>query len=178
MPLPPGLVIRVGTPGDAGFLQRLHEDSIRGLGPCCYSRAEVESWAAGLTCDGYVRAMTRGGESFLLAEPATDAAGRLAGFCSFAGDRICGLYVHPRWAGQGVAGALLAPAERAVLAAGHGTIRITASLPGLAFYEKHGYRVLRSRGWRTRGGLVLEAVEMEKRMMPSPAAHGRGRRPG
>jgi putative acetyltransferase len=175
MPLPPGLIIRVGTPGDAGFLQRLHEESIRGLGPRCYSRAEVESWAAGLKLEGYVRAMTRGGETFLIAEPARDAGGRLAGFCSFAGDRICGLYVHPRWAGKGVASALLAPAEAAIVAEGHRTIRISASLPGLAFYEKHGYRALRSLAWRTRGGLAVAVVEMERRLPAIPAARGRGR---
>ena len=44
MSLPPGLILRAGTPGDAGFIQQLHEESIRGLGPRCYSRAEVESY--------------------------------------------------------------------------------------------------------------------------------------
>ena len=83
MSLPPGLIIRAGTPGDAAFIQQVHEESIRGLGPRCYSRAEVESWASGLTLGGYVRAMNQDGERFLLAEPET-AGGRLASFCSFA----------------------------------------------------------------------------------------------
>ena len=174
MSLPPGLILRAGTPGDAGFIQRLHEESIRGLGPRCYSRAEVESWASSLRPDMYIRAMTQGGESFLLAEPES-GGGRLAGFCSFAGERICGLYVHPRWAGRGVARALLLPAEAAVIAGGHAVIRISASLPGQAFYRKHGYRVLQPLAWRTRGGLVVEVVEMEK---PATAIRARGRRRG
>jgi len=174
MLLPPGLILRAGTPGDAGFIQRLHEESIRGLGPRCYSRAEVESWASSLRPDMYIRAMTQGGESFLLAEPES-GGGRLAGFCSFAGERICGLCVHPRWAGRGVARALLLPAEAAVIAGGHAVIRISASLPGQAFYRKHGYRILRPLAWRTRGGLVVEVMEMEK---PATAARGRGRRRG
>jgi GNAT superfamily N-acetyltransferase len=176
--LPPGLIIRAGTPGDAPFIQRVHEESIRGLGPRCYSRAQVESWASGLTLGGYVRAMNQGGERFLLAEPET-GGGRLASFCSFAGDRIIGLYTHPHWAGRGVAGALLARAEAAITGDGHELIGITATLVGRAFYEKHGYRVLQPRDSRTRGGLVVAVLEMEKRFprapsFPSPPFRGRG----
>ncbi len=171
MSLPPGLIIRAGTPGDAPFIQRVHEESIRGLGPRCYSRAQVESWASGLVPEGYVRAMNRGGERFLLAEPET-GGGRLASFCSFAGNRIIGLYTHPHWAGRGVAGALLGCAEAAILADGHERIGITAAIGGRAFYEKHGYRVFRARDSRTRGGLFVAVLEMEKRVT---AARGRGR---
>ena len=112
----------------------------------------MESWASGLTLGGYVRAMNQGGERFLLAEPET-GGGRLASFCSFAGNRIIGLYTHPHWAGRGVAGALLARAEAAITADGHERIGITATLVGRAFYEKHGYRILQARDSRTRGGL-------------------------
>jgi len=168
MSLPPGLIIRAGTPGDAAFIQQIREESIRGLGPRCYSRAEVESWASGLTLGGYVRAMNQDGERFLLAEPET-AGGRLASFCSFAGDRIIGLYTHPHWAGRGVAGALLARAEAAITADGHELIGITATLVGRAFYEKHGYRILQARDARTRGGLVVAVLEMEKRFPRTPS---------
>jgi GNAT superfamily N-acetyltransferase len=163
MSLPPGLIIRAGTPGDAPFIQRVHEESIRGLGPRAYSRAQVESWASGLTLAGYVRAMNQGGERFLLAEPATGGGG-LAGFCSFAGNRIIGLYTHPHWAGRGVAGVLLGRAEAAIVAEGHERIGITATLGGRAFYEKHGYRVLQAHDSRTRGGLFVAVLEMEKRL--------------
>ena len=111
--------------------------------------------------EGYVRAMNQGSERFLVAEPET-GGGRLASFCSFGGDRIIGLYTHPHWAGRGVAGSLLACAEVAILADGHERIGITATLGGRAFYEKHGYRVFQARDSRTRGGLVVAVLEMEK----------------
>lgn len=167
MPLPPGLVIRAGTPGDAGFIQRVHEDSIRGLGPRCYSRAEVESWASSLTPGGYVRAMTQGGESFLLAEPAENAGGRLAGFCSFTRGEIEGLYVHPRWARRGVGSALLVCAEAALFAGGQRVVRVSGSLVGQPLYEKHGYRIVGSRQHRTRTGLTILVREMEKGLASS-----------
>jgi putative acetyltransferase len=177
MPLPPGLILRAGTPGDAPFIQRLHEESIRGLGPRCYSRAEVESWASSLTPGGYVRAMTQGGESFLLAEPARNAGGRLAGFCSFTRDEIEGLYVHPRWARRGVGSALLVHAEAAIHAGGGRSVRVSASLIGQPLYEKHGYQIVGSRQHRTRTGLIVLIREMEKDLA-RPAARRRGRRRG
>jgi putative acetyltransferase len=168
MPLPPGLVIRVGTPGDAGFIQRLHEESIRGLGPRCYSRAEVESWASSLRSDMYVRAMTQGGESFLLAEPAEKGGGQLAGFCSFTRDEIEGLYVHPRWARRGIGSPLLLRAEAAILAGGGRRVCVSASLIGQPLYDKHGYRIVGSRQHRTRMGLIVLVREMEKDLANSP----------
>ena len=177
MLLPPGLILRAGTPGDAGFIQQLHEESIRGLGPRCYSRAEVESWVSSLIPSGYIRAMTQGGESFLLAEPGKNAGGRLAGFCSFTRDEIEGLYVHPRWARRGVGSALLLRAEAAILAAGGRVVRLSASLIGQPLYEKHGYRIVGSRQHRTRMGLIVLVREMEKDLARAPA-HGRNRRRG
>ena len=114
-----------------------------------------------------------------LAEPAT-GGGRLASFCSFAGNRIIGLYTHPHWAGRGVAGALLGRAEAAIVADGHARIGITATLGGRAFYEKHGYRVLQARDFRTRGGLFVAVLEMEKWVTRTSfsLAPGRGERVG
>ena len=53
-------------------------------------------------------------------------------------------------------------AEATISAGGHRLIRIVASLSGQAFYESRGYRVVERRDWKTRGGLVIAALAMEK----------------
>ncbi|HEY8014424.1 MAG TPA: hypothetical protein VIE35_01295, partial [Dongiaceae bacterium] len=58
------------------------------------------------------------------------------------------------------------------VAEGHERIGVTATLGAQGFYEKHGYRVLQPRDSRTRGGLFVAVLEMEKRVT---AARGRGR---
>jgi putative acetyltransferase len=156
--LPRGIAIRAATPGDAPFIQRVHEDSIRGLGTRAYSRTEVESWAAGLRPDRYVAAMTSGGESFLLAEHRSG----VVGFCSFGADEIVGLYVAPAQAGRGIGAALLRAAEQRIGAAGRRAIRIGASLNAQRFYEAHGYTVVERRTWRSRGGLGIAVVDLVK----------------
>lgn len=105
--------------------------------------------------------MDRIGETFLLAD-IVDGGGGLAGFCSYGGDQIYGLYIHPAWSGRGLASRMIELAEEALLAAGNRTLRISASAIARPLYEKHGYVVWRRRSWRTRGGLVIEAYDMEK----------------
>jgi putative acetyltransferase len=156
---PRGFVIRPATPADAVAIKRVHEDSIRGLGPAAYRRDEVESWVGVLRAEGYVEAMTDGGERFLIAE---DGTGTAVAFCSYKEDEIMGLYVAPGWARRGVGSALLRRGEAAIAAAGHTRIRIGAALSGQLFYEAHGYRVVRQRKWNTRGGLEIDVVDMEK----------------
>jgi putative acetyltransferase len=103
--------------------------------------------------------MNEGGETFIVAVAADTA---LAGFCSFKDDEVKGLSVAPLAARRGVGSAMLRQAEAAIAAAGHRRIRLDASLSGQAFYELHGYRVVVRHGWKTRGGLVIAALAMEK----------------
>lgn len=103
--------------------------------------------------------MREGGETMEVAE---DAAGRIVAFCSRKGDEVMAVYVHPDAARCGLGGLLLARAENAIVAAGHRTIRIGASLSGRPLYERHGYRVVAEYRWETRGGLVIAACDMEK----------------
>ena len=154
MALPPGLRLRVATPGDAPFIQRVHEESIRGAPRHLYSRAELESWAGGLKAEGYVSAMNRGGETFLVAE-ILNGGGALAGFCSYSPHRIYGLYIHPKWTRRGLASVLLDRAEAAILATGAQRIHLSASLVGRRLYERLGYSIVGRRDWITRGGLVI-----------------------
>jgi putative acetyltransferase len=161
---PPAIVIRAATPMDAAAILQVHQQSIRVLGSEVYSLAEVESWAAGLVPERYVEAMNEGGEIFIVAVATGDV---LVGFCSFRDDEVKGLYVAPEWARRGVGSALLREAEAMMAAAGHRHIRLGASLSGQAFYEHHGYRVIEQHGWKSRGGLVMDAFAMEKAL---PAA--------
>ena len=155
------MIIRAGTTGDSPFIERVHRDSIRGTPAGFYSRAELESWASGLHVDRYIWGMTFGGERYLLAE-VDGEGGNLAGFCSWRQDFVKGLYIHPDWIGCGVGTALMDLAEVAMIGSGIASIRLNASAMARPLYEKRGYRIIRRREWKTRGGLVMEACDMEK----------------
>jgi GNAT superfamily N-acetyltransferase len=108
--LPRGLRLRRATPGDAPAIQLVHEESIRGAPAAMYSRAELESWASGLKAERYVYAMDRIGETFLVAD-IVKSGGRLAGFCSYGGEQIHGLYIHPQWTGRGLGSLMIGMAK-------------------------------------------------------------------
>lgn len=161
---------RPGRPQDGPGLLRVHRRSILALGRACYSEAEVESWAAGLVTEGYGRAMTEGGERFTVA---LGEGGVIVGFCSVKADEVAALYVDPDCARLGLGRDLLRRAERDIAAAGHGRVRVGASLTGQAFYEAQGYRAVRRRDWQTRGGLEIEVLDMEKEMIGGDRNPGR-----
>jgi putative acetyltransferase len=165
----PVFSIRAARPEDAPAIRVVHESSIRGLGPAGYTAAEVESWVGVLTVEKYVEAMMLGDEAFIVAEAApADGGDGVIAFCSWARDEVKGLYVRPGWARRGVGTALLRLAEAAIVGAGHRTIRIGATLVGRPFYESRGFVVLRHKPWKTRGGLVIDTLDMEKQVGETP----------
>ncbi len=111
--------------------------------------------------DRYIWAMNFAGERYALAEVENEG-GNLAGFCSWRPDHVVGLYIGAPWAGRGVASALMDHAEEAIVAGGVRRIALSASAIALRFYERRGYRIIRRRDWKTRGGLVVEAFDMER----------------
>ena len=118
--------------------------------------------------DRYVWGMNFAGERYLLAEVQGEG-GNLAGFCSWHQNFVKGLYIHPDWIGCGVGTALMDLAEVAMIGSGIASIRLHASAMARPLYEKRGYRIIRHREWKTRGGLVMEAFAMEK-TLPARAA--------
>lgn len=151
--------LRAGKPSDAPGIFAVHDRAIRELGRGIYSETQVESWAEGNSPERYVEAMRDEGERFLVAVARRRG---IVGFCAYKDQELRGLYVDPDWARRGLGTILLKRAEAIIAAGGHRKVVIGASLVGLPFYELHGYRVIRHRHWRTRGGLMIPAADMEK----------------
>lgn len=150
-------------PADADALLAVHRRSVLQLGRGAYTQAECESWAAGLTPQHYVTAMSVKREVYRVA----CRGGDVAGSCSFKGTEIIGLYVDPSAARCGVGSALIRAAEHEIVGAhrvtdGPLTLRLTAALSAVAFYTAHGYRAGDAQDWTTRGGRVLRVHAMQK----------------
>ncbi len=92
-------------------------------------------------------------------DPASDAA------------KIRAIFVHPRWARQGVGGALLRAAEAAATAAGFTQLEMGATLTGAPLYRRAGYADVQRVEAPIGGGLTLPVILMAKRL---PAAAGAG----
>jgi len=159
------ITFRPGRPEDGEALLRLHTRAILTAGADAYSPEVAESWRKGLTAEGYGRVMEQG-ESFELA----CSGERVVGFCSTKPGEIMGLYVDPDYMRHGVATELLSRAEKRLLANGPISLKVTASRPALALYSHAGFAERRRYLKRSRGGLEMEVIEMEK---PAPKTGGR-----
>ncbi|HEY9538841.1 MAG TPA: GNAT family N-acetyltransferase [Kiloniellaceae bacterium] len=153
--------IRRGRPADAEGLYAVQERAVRVLGRQVYNDSQIESWVHGNSPQRYVEAMRGDGERFEVAVSGLPGA---IGFCAVKGQELRSLYVDPDWSGLGVGSALLRRAEAIITAAGHERVVIGASLAGLPFYEQRGYQVVKRRHWRSNGGLMIPAADMEKRL--------------
>lgn len=172
--------IRAATSADIGLLEVLIAASARDLGRGFYTDAETEAAithvfgvdsdfvldrtyliaeADGvlLGCGGWsMRQTLFGGDRFSARnsarlDPAVDAA------------RIRAFFVGPGAARRGVGSALLAACEAAAAAAGFTTTALMATLPGVPFYARHGYRAGEAVVLDL-GGTGVRFVPMNKRL--------------
>jgi len=154
----PDFAIRPFQPSDGVPLADLHRRAILAISDDFYSLAERESWAQGLSADGYGRSAANG-EIF---EIALGPDGTPVAFCGRKGDEVCGLYVDPDFHGRGIGKLLLARAETAITAVGHGRVTLSASLSAVSFYLARGYHEAERTGFTSRGGLFIQAARLEK----------------
>jgi GNAT superfamily N-acetyltransferase len=154
-----GLHLRAAVPEDAEVLAVLIRDSVLGLGSADYSPQQlasaltylfgvdtrliedgtyyvVEAEGRPVACGGWSRRRTLfGGDQYSSRsddrlDPGAEAA------------RIRAFFVHPDWARRGIARLLLEQCERAARDSGFRRLELMATLTGLPFYEREGFRVL------------------------------------
>lgn len=137
--------IRDATGNDAPAIRRVHEASIRGLGPETYDDRQVEAWAAGCASADYAASIDEDGSEFVVAED----DGTILGFGSLSHDaddypihvdtEVTAVYVAPSAAREGVGTAILDELETRARARGAERLVLTASQNAVPFYRRHGY---------------------------------------
>ena len=156
---------RRATEADADGMAEAHVDSIRSIGPQFYAPHVVDIWAEGVEPRLYIDAMTRG-EVFFIAIGNMDGRRAVLGFASdypIAGTQHgTSAYVRGAVARCGIGSTLLRLAEAHGRSRGARTVRIEASLAGVAFYERHGYVALSHGDTPLRSGKSIAVVFMEK----------------
>ena len=155
---------RRATPQDADSIAAAHRDSIQSIGPGFYPAAVVDTWAACVSPDMYVKAMERG-EVFYVAVGAFEGEPTCLGFASH---RIDGtehgtaVYVRGSAARRGLGSALFRLAEADAVESGATSIHVDASLAAVAFYRANGFEEIGRGEHPLRAGSVMACVFMRK----------------
>jgi GNAT superfamily N-acetyltransferase len=171
--------LRKANAADIPALEKLIEASVRGLQAEDYTPAQIEAALrtsftvdskliedgtyfvveedgemAG--CGGWSQRKTLcGGDHHAVREdalldPSTDAA------------KIRAIFVHPRWARQGIGSFLLKAAEDAAIAAGFTRLEMGATLTGVPLYMRRGYRAVEEMAIPLEAGVTMPVVRMVK----------------
>jgi putative acetyltransferase len=148
--------IRPATPADAEALCALHKASVRALCLGAYTADEIEAWLREREPQGFRHAMSKGGETMLVAE-CEDA---VVGFASIKETVLFGLYVDPA-KGRGAGRVLLMAAEAEVRRRGAKVLSLQATLNAVPFYRQHGF-MRQERSTVRRGGRDLAVLDMIK----------------
>jgi len=154
---------RRATPQDAGSIAEAHVDSILSIGPLFYAAAVVESWAAQLSPDIYVKAM-EDGEVFYVGT-APDGAPAVLGFATHRVDGTehrTAVYVRGAAARRGIGSALFRLAEADAIASGAASLHVDASLAAVDFYKANGFEEIGHGEHRLRSGTVMACAFMLK----------------
>ena len=145
--------IRRATDDDRVAIARLHEASIRALGPAGYTAEEVDSWAAGVYPQNYPLEQ----EVYVAVDD-----GEVVAFGHYDHGEIMAVYVDPSHVRRGVGRLMMAKLEEVALAAGATHLHLNAALNSVDFYAACGYARTMETVYRTRGGIAITCALMEK----------------
>ncbi|MFI5335936.1 MAG: GNAT family N-acetyltransferase [Opitutales bacterium] len=155
--MPDPFTLRPFRPDDLPGLVRLFGETIHAINLGDYTPAQVEAWAPAQPDLGRWR-QKLAAEEVLVAEQ----AGRMVGFCSWDPTGYLDfLYVHHACQRQGIAAALYAAAEQAMLAKGLARVHTQASVTAQPFFLSRGFKVVKHQIVQVRGVDLPNAV-MEK----------------
>lgn len=147
--------IRRATDDDRIAIARLHEASIRALGPASYTAEEVDSWAAGVAPSNYPL------EQQLYVAVDDD---EVVAFGQYHRGEIAAVYVDPNYVRRGVGRLLMEKLEDVARADGATHLFLHAALNSMRFYAACGYARTMETTYRTRGGIVIKCALMEKEL--------------
>jgi GNAT superfamily N-acetyltransferase len=122
----------------------------------------VEARGEPVACGGWSRRRTLfGGDQYSdrsnqPLDPATEPA------------RIRAFFVDPGWARRGLAGWILEKCEKAARGEGFSRIELMATLTGIPFYERSGFRILERTAVTLPDGVSFPLARMERALETRP----------
>ncbi len=154
------LTIRRAREEDADAVGRVHRGAIRELARGHYTDEQIEAWSGPRPAGHFAKVI--GAKEFYVAEE----GGEVVGFGSLdAGAcEVDAVYVAPSAAGRGVGMRLLLAVEERARELGLKSLRVSASLNAVGFYERAGFELRAAGAHRLWNGVDLPCAHMTKEL--------------
>lgn len=153
------IFLRPAQETDAWILSAIHIAAIRALPATFYTRKELLAWRNYREKpDGSNILKSMKLETFWVASKGD----HVTGFASYIVDELIGLYVHPRYQGQGIGRALVQHFCNQATEQGIDKVITTASLYAEGFYLRLGFTSIKKAPHQLRTGVVVPVTKMSK----------------
>ncbi|MCP5404813.1 MAG: GNAT family N-acetyltransferase [Pseudomonadaceae bacterium] len=158
-------IIRRYQPGDEVGIAEAHRESIRRIVAKDYAPQQIDVWAGRIAPEKYVDSMQTKGETFWV----LDDNGTIGGFAGWVPGCMYGFYMHPDYAGKGLARRLFEAAEKDMMEhTPSNTCDIDATITARPFYERMGFEVVEQAKHTFGNGTVIDIFKMRKTYQPEP----------
>jgi putative acetyltransferase len=170
-PKPQPVTLSTAKPNDAADIVGAHYAAVHSSAAAYYTADILNNWSNPVSPERIARFVKTVGDPdkiVLVAKCGDQLAG--FGLVEVSAQYLGAIYVHPDFGGLGVGSRILGQLERVAMERGVAKLRLDASLNARAFYEKHGYRVLRSGTHELDNGVSMACLKMKKTLKRDPAA--------
>jgi GNAT superfamily N-acetyltransferase len=152
--------IRRATLADRTAIHAVHTASIRELCSTHYSADEIARWAGFLAPEHYTAVIEDATRRIVVAE----IRGEIVGFgqANLAEGEIEAVYVRPDNAGTGIGRSILRYFEDLAIDAKLPSLRLTATLNAVPFYQRQGFALVAQGQHHHPSGVVLRCASMTK----------------
>lgn len=152
-----GVILRNARPGDGQALFDVTMRSVQGLAKTHYSEDQLADWMGERTCE-YYEAIIRKGLAVVAEEN-----GEILGFVDSDPGEVTRLFLLPQAAGRGLGKRLLQIGVENAALGWSGPIRIESTLNAQGFYQRHGFKVVRTGHFSHGiGGTPIDIIHMER----------------
>lgn len=159
---PKEISLRPAVEMDAWALSAIHIAAIKALPATFYTNKELLAWRNYREKpDGSNIFKSMKAETFCVAVEGDV----VTGFASFTVDELIGLYVHPRYQGQGIGRALVQHFCDEAIAQGIDKVFTTASLYAEGFYLRLGFTAIKTAPHKLRAGIFVPVTKMSKTLI-------------
>lgn len=157
-----GVSLRRAVVEDSEAIVKLQAKSIQELGKSHYEQAVIDAWCDALDTEIVRKAIS---ERFVVV---AEENAKLCGFgtLNLEKKKIQMLYVDPQFAGRGIGSMIIDAMIEEARRQGLLELTLESSLNAIAFYQKHGFVVLKETSHEFSAGGSIASALMVRRLQP------------